>query len=146
MFEKLAVQYYEEDELSVSLINEIKACMLRAEAALQKELMEIIRNNHVFHDWYVTSFNLYCEENITLCRIQVSKRETQYVLKFDGVVSVAIYGEIASSAADYPPRAQGDSFAQVLAFWIDYTDYYEICLLLDNERYIIIKAKAFMVN
>lgn len=42
MFEKLAVQYYEEDELSVSLINEIEACMLRAEAALQKEFMEII--------------------------------------------------------------------------------------------------------
>ena len=44
MFEKLAVQYYEEDELSDLLINEVRACMLRSEAVLKKEWIAIIPN------------------------------------------------------------------------------------------------------
>lgn len=143
MFEKLAVQYYEEDELSDLLINEVRVCMRRSEAVLKKEWMAIIRDNHFFHDWYVTSFRTFCENNIMRCQLQISKGEINYVLDFDGVISMASYGEIISSTADYPPRTQGDSFAQVLDFWIDYVDCYKICILLDNERYIIIRAKTF---
>ena len=61
-----------------------------------------------------------CEENQ-----QEAKGEINYVLDFDGVISMASYGEIISSTADYPPRTQGDSFAQVLDFWIDYVDCYK---------------------
>lgn len=145
MFEKLAVQYYEEDELSDLLVKEVRACMLRSEAVLKKELLAIIRDNHFFHDWYVTSLKMFCESNIMRCQLQISKEENQYVLNFDGVISMASYGEIMSSTAEYPPRTQGDSFAQVLDFWIDYTDCYKVCILLDNKRYIILKVKKIVI-
>ena len=143
MFKKLAVQYYEENELSDLLINEVRACMRRSEAVLKKELIDIIRDNHFFHDWYVVSFRIFCENNVMRCQLQIAKEEINYVLLFDEVISMASYGEILSSTADYPPRTQGDSFAQVLDFWIDYIDCYKVCILLDNERYIIIRAKTF---
>ena len=145
MFEKLAVQYYEEDELSDLLVNDIRACMLRAEAVLKKEFIAIIGDNHFFHDWYVTSFKIFCENNIMNCQLEIAKGEIKYGLYFDGGISMALYGEIISSTADYPPRTQGDSFAQVLDFWIDYIDCYKVCILLDNERYIILKAKKIIM-
>lgn len=140
MLEVLATKYYYEDELSEELLAQIEKCNQRARRVLPKTINEFIRQNHSLHDWHVSGLALYCKDNQQVCKITFTKNQIEYHMNFFDVRAFSIYGEIISSDAQYPSSHCDSSFAQVLAIWIDYHRSFEFCILLDNERFIVLVA------
>jgi len=145
MFEKLAIHYYNEEQMSDALYNQIQECYHRAEAFMTKEAKYIINTTHLFHDFYLSECSIYCDHGSKKCRIALSNKREVYTILLYGVCSLSIVGELVSDKAEYPKSEQGFAFAQVLALWLDYQAFFDICLLLDNERYIIIRANEFSI-
>lgn len=146
MFELFAKQYYEcyDDEATiVRLLNQIGKYGRRASAFMTDEVKNIIGTNHSFHDWYLTKCALCCEQMTKFCKLTVSKNRESHDLLFSGIVSLQIFGELISDEAIYPESERNCSLAQILDMWFDYRTHFEFCLLLDNERFVLIKAKDF---
>ncbi len=145
MLERLAVQYYEDDDVSEDLRTRINQCWARAKGVLRTKTINAMKQEAWFHDWYLTEFTVYCERKVQFCRITLSKRDHQCRLVFSGVEAVSMFGELISPIAKYPDSSVGTSFAQVLDTWMDYQKRFECCLLLDNERFIVLKAKDVLL-
>lgn len=146
MFENLVSSYYAEEELGDALLNKIGECFHRAEAFMTCEGKQILQDTHSFHDWYLIECQVYCEQNMKKCRIVLSKGSTVYQLLLSEVISFSTCGELVSDNANYPQAGQDSSIAQVLTLWLDYQDCFGFCLLLDNERYINIRARNVCIQ
>ena len=142
MFEALAERYYTEEEVSEDLRVRLRACWQRAESAIGQERMEFIRANAWFHDWYVLEFRLRATRKLPSCQIALYHNEAICKIQFFGIESICCHGALAATGFLYPPgKRRRPSFAQVLELWLDNQRCLECCLLLDNERFIVIKAK-----
>lgn len=146
MFERLAVEYYNEEEISDTLQSKIEECYHRAEAFMSSEVKYIIDTTYSFHDWYLTECSIYCGHGGKNCRLTLSKGCMTYCVLFSGVGFLSVVGKLVSDEANYPKSKQNSSLAQILALWLDYQNTFEICLLLDNERFVTIQANDFSIN
>lgn len=140
MLETLVARYYSEEDLSEEFLSQIGVCEQNARRALDSQTAYIWKENCFFHDWYVCKFAVYCEKEKTHCRITLYKRNRSIALLYRDVKSISSVGEWVSCDAQYPPSDSGNSFAQVLSIYLDHAQIFDCCLLLDNERYILIKA------
>lgn len=146
MFERLAAQYYAAEEINDTFQNEIQKCYHRAEPFISREAKYAIDSTYSFHDWYLTECSIYCDQRVKNCRLTLSHNYMTYRILFSGVGALSLVGKLVSDEADYPGAYQSASFAQVLALWIDYQKSFEICLLLDNERFVTIQAKELYIS
>lgn len=146
MLEKLAAQYYAEEEPSEALERRIEECRHKSAPFLSGEAKAILRATHSFHDWYLTKCSVDCSHGTKNCNITLSKGSTAYRILLSGVTSLSIDGELASDEANYPDSALNTSLAQVLDLWIDHQRRFEFCLLLDSERFITIQADTFSIR
>ena len=102
MFEKLATQYYAEEEVSDALQKEIEECHHRAKAFLPSEAEYVIDTTHSFHDWYLTECSIHCNHGTKNCKLTLSKGCITYYVLFSGVTSLSTVGELVSDEAMYP--------------------------------------------
>ena len=144
MFERLAAEYYKE-EMCDTFQSIAKECYHRAEIFMSSEAKCIIDKTCFFHDWYLTECSIYCSHGVKNCKLTLSKSCMTYCILFTGVRFLTSVGKFVSDEAKYPKSEQGTSLAQVLDLWIDYQETYEICLLLDNERFVTIQANDFSI-
>lgn len=146
MFKKFARQYYEEEEMSDELQSEIEKRRLRAEEFMSSEAKHIIGAAHSFHDWYLTECSIYCNHGTKNCRLTLTNGGMTYSVLFSGVHSLSSFGELVSDEANYPNSALNSSLAQVLTLWFDHQKRFEFCLMLDNGRFVTIKADQFSIR
>ena len=146
MLEDLAMQYYAEDELSDDLQTQIEQCRQRSERIVSAEVKQIIHASHSFHDWYMTECAVYCESETKFCKIALFKGNAKCRVLFSGVSFLSISGELISHTANYPGAWENASIAQVLAIWLDYQKRLECCWLLDNERFMLLKAEDISIH
>lgn len=149
MFKKLAVQYYEEDcdgKRFRKLCEKAEHCWEKAELQLSEETVEGLQRRMRLHDWCISDLSVRCEWGANQCQISLKKREDRCKLLFSNVRSLSFFGELVSPSANYPGFFDGDSFARILEIWLDYRKRFECCLLLDSERYIVIKAESMTLS
>lgn len=140
MFDELAKQYYEDDELSADLIEYIGACRKRARAMLSPQAIQILETNHAFHDAYLTDLNLCHAQGKGICKVGLFRNKIHRTLVFEDISSLRVAGELVSASANYPSPSNRSSFAQVFDLWIDYQGQFECCILLDSGRFIALSA------
>lgn len=138
MFEKYALKYYASDDLLDFPFDEINKYVSRAEIRLGK-----LTPDRRLHDDYIIDFHVYVENESLSCKIELISHIDEgktFAIIFQNVSNLSIKGELVDYAASYPSPKSTFTFAQVLDIWYDYQTSFECCILLDNERYILIKC------
>lgn len=141
MLRTLIEKYYAEDELSEEQYAEIQSARKNAEKALSADSVHLFSENHWLHDWYVCGLAIDCQDGKKHCRITFAQDTRRIVLLCSEVISIYGVGEWVSASAQYPGAGTNDSFAQVLALWLEHKRNFNCYLLLDNERYIVLQSR-----
>lgn len=140
MLRALVARYYAEDDLNEKQMLQIKRCLQNASEVLSANTIRIHNESGWLHDWCVCKLDVFCDSSGKCCRITFSKGSQEIVLLCSGVESIENFGELVSSHVLYPETSNRDSFAQVLTTWFEYKNAITCYLLLDNERYFIIRS------
>lgn len=146
MLKKMALDYFKEEEVSASLIDYVDACNQRANAKLDNAVICSLKTNHAFHDAYLASICLFSENGVVLCQLCFIQSDISHRFKFRGISSFHVEGDLVSPNANYPKEKDSSSVAQVLDIWFDYQNEFECCILLDSERFILLKAQNVQVS
>lgn len=141
MLRTLIEKYYAEDDLSEEQFAEIQSSREKAEKALSADSVHLFSETHWLHDWYVCGLSIDCRDEKRFCRITFTNKTRRIVLLCSEVISIYGVGEWVSASAQYPGAGTNDSFAQVLALWLEHKRNFECYLLLDNERYIVLQSR-----
>jgi len=147
MLEEMAFTYYKEDaDVSDSLFATIKECEQRAKGILKKTVVNILTEKDSFHDAYLSVINIQSDNGVTQCKMGLSHLGILYTIYFNGVSSFHVKNDIVSPDAEYPKSENESSMAQVLDIWFDYHDELECCILLDSERFVLIKTQNVWIE
>lgn len=142
MFEKMAFDYFKEEDVPEYLVEYLDTCRKRINGKLDHEVICSLKTNHSFHDSYLTSVLVSSANNgMGSCQINLIRFDIHYIFEFYGISTFHIEGDIVSPNANYPKPKADSSIAQVLDIWFDYQKEFECCILLDSERFIILRAQ-----
>ena len=146
MLKKMALDYFKEEEISSFLINDIDACKKRTNAKLDNAVICSLKTNHSFHDAYLVSVCVCSENGMALCQLSFARSDSLHRFTFRGISSLHVEGDLVSPDANYPKQKNNSSIAQVLDIWFDYQNEFECCILLDSERFILLKAQNVQIS